>query len=68
MVKMENDCVGPCPMGCINCGRKHSPHFYCDECKEEFLPEELYDCDDEMLCENCLPTRFQTIARTYYGM
>ena len=54
MVKIENDCVGPCPQGCINCGRKHSPHYFCDECGGEYSPDELYDYEDQMLCQHCL--------------
>lgn len=34
MIEYENNCVGPCPMGCINCGRKHEAVHYCDRCGE----------------------------------
>ena len=62
MIKIEDDCVG-CPQGCIHCGRKHTPHFYCDKCGEEFEPEALYDYDDEMLCTECLLSNFDTVAQ-----
>ena len=63
MIRYENDCVGICPQGCINCGRKHLAHFYCDECKGEFAPEELYDFDGDMLCTECLLLKFDTVAQ-----
>ena len=58
----ENNCVG-CPTYCINCGRKETPHYYCDgkDCGEEFEPSELYDFYGEMLCKNCLTKQFKTI-------
>lgn len=62
MIRYENDCVG-CPQGCINCGRKHTPHFYCDKCGEEFEPEALYDYDGEMVCANCLLNKYDTVAQ-----
>ena len=55
----EDDCVG-CEH-CIGCGRRNSPHYYCDECKDENLPSDLYDYDGDMLCEDCLLKKFQTI-------
>ena len=61
MIRYENDCVG-CPQGCINCGRKHTPYFSCDICKDDFEPEELYDVDDEMICADCLLNKYDTVA------
>lgn len=29
---IEDECVGPCPMGCINCGRKHVAVHHCELC------------------------------------
>lgn len=55
-VRIENDCVGPCPMGCIHCGREHTPYYYCDECQYE--TDELYELDGEMLCEECFLEKF----------
>lgn len=50
MIRFENDCVG-CD-DCRSCGAKRVPHFYCDECDEEFMPDELvrYGFGNEMLC------------------
>lgn len=62
MLRFEDDCVG-CPQGCIHCGRKHTPYFYCDKCGGSFEPEALYDYDDEMLCADCLLANFDTVAQ-----
>lgn len=62
MIRYEDDCVG-CPQGCINCGRKHSAHFYCDECQDELDSDELYDYDDNMLCSRCLLSKFDTVSK-----
>lgn len=61
--RYENDCVG-CDTYCINCGRKEAPHWYCDECGEEFEPSELYDYYGDMLCKDCLAEQFKTIEET----
>lgn len=65
MVKIENDCVGPCPQGCMGsrCPKRRTPHFYCDKCGEEFQPEELYDVDGEMLCDDCTLSLYKTLAQ-----
>lgn len=64
MLKIENDCVGPCPQGCMGdgCPYRHSPHYYCDECGEDLVPEELYDYDGEMLCKDCVVGRIPKIS------
>lgn len=59
MLKYENDCVD-CPQGCIQCGRNHTPHLYCDECGED--AEVLYDYDGEELCQECLLEHFNKIT------
>jgi DNA-directed RNA polymerase subunit RPC12/RpoP len=61
MIRYEDDCVG-CPQGCVHCGRDHSPHYYCDECGDEFSPDELYDVDDRMLCAECALDTFKKIS------
>lgn len=53
MIRNENDCVG-CPQGCINCGRKSVPHWYCDRCEAEVDEWELWKYEGEELCEECL--------------
>lgn len=50
MIEIENDCVG-CPQGCIRCGRKKVPHFYCDYCGEEC--DDLYDVRGDQFCKEC---------------
>lgn len=64
MLKIENDCVGPCPQGCMGagCPYQRSPHYYCDECGEDLAPEELYDYDGEMLCKHCVLERIPKIS------
>lgn len=60
MIKYENDCVG-CPTYCINCGKKHSPHYFCDWCDEEFEPDELYDVNGDMVCQGCILGQYEKI-------
>ena len=63
MIRIENDCVGPCPQGCIDCGKKRTPHYYCDECGEEVEPEELYEYDDgRQRCAPCLLGNYKTLG------
>lgn len=62
MIEYENQCVG-CPpeMGCIgdSCPYANVPVYYCDECHDEV--NELYDCDGDELCEDCLLKQFERI-------
>lgn len=57
MIKFEDDCVG-CPQGCINCGRRRVPYFYCDICGYSFEPDELADYNGIMVCNDCLFDEF----------
>ena len=50
MIKYENDCVC-CDLPCIDCGRKRTPHYYCDRCESEDV---LYNFEDEELCMDCI--------------
>ena len=53
MIVFEDDCVG-CGIYCINCGRKHTPHYYCDECGEELYYDEVNDPEgDTHYCREC---------------
>jgi len=61
MVRYENDCVD-CGLPCIDCGKKRTPHYYCDECKEE---ETLYEYDGDQLCETCLLKKFTKVEGSY---
>lgn len=44
-----------------SCSNRNVPHYDCDDCKNEFDPDELYDYEGEMLCADCLLDRFETI-------
>lgn len=59
MVRYENDCVD-CPQGCIDCGRKRTPHYYCDnpKCGDEAT---LYEYESEQLCADCLLSKFKVV-------
>ncbi len=67
MVTYEDDCCDcdsdlyPCIE--YTCKLKHNPHYYCDECGDEFEPNELYkyDIEDKELCSSCLLCKFKTI-------
>ena len=61
MIKIENDCVG-CPQGCINCGRKRVPHWYCDRCEAEVDEGELWKVDGEQICEECLKEMYPKVT------
>lgn len=67
MIECYDECVGCTGMGlhCIGagCPNRNVPHFYCDNCHNEFAPEELYDVDDDMLCTDCLLNKFDTVAQ-----
>jgi DNA-directed RNA polymerase subunit RPC12/RpoP len=58
--RYENDCVG-CDTYCINCGRKETPHWYCDECGEEFELDELYETENGQLCAVCVLKMFEKV-------
>ena len=52
MIRFENQCVG-CPQGCIDCGRKHTPVFECDDCGDE-VSALYYGNDMGQYCKSCL--------------
>lgn len=66
MMKIENMCVG-CPpeRGCLGsaCPNRNVPVYYCDKCKDEVSPDELYEFDDQQLCSECLLSNFDTVAQ-----
>lgn len=74
--KMVDNCVQcglPC-RGSLCPNNSVSPEYTCDECEEEFEPEELYDLDGDMLCKDCLLEQFKTVKQmeesngeNYYG-
>lgn len=62
MIRFESDCIG-CET-CMNCGAKKVAHFYCDDCDEEFMPDELvrYGFGKQMLCAQCLFDQFERVT------
>lgn len=74
--KMVENCVScglPC-RGSLCPNNSVSAQYTCDECREEFEPEELFDFDGDMLCEKCLLAQFKTVKQMeeengedYYG-
>jgi hypothetical protein len=63
MVKIENhccDCAVPgYPCRGNACELRRVEVHYCDKCGEEIIDDEIYDVDDEELCEKCLKERFK---------
>ena len=64
MIRFENECVH-CGLPCLgnSCPNANVKRYYCDECGEEFQPEELYDFDDKMVCGDCLLGKYDTVAQ-----
>ena len=64
---LEDECVG-CPkeIGCLGefCPNRNVPHYYCDDCEDEFEPNELYMYDGEMLCSECLLNKFEKVSES----
>ena len=62
MIRYEAECVG-CPpnMGCLGsgCPNRNVPHFYCDECGEEY--DEIYHYDGKELCIDCIKDSLQKV-------
>ena len=60
----ENECVS-CDLPCMGsaCPNRHVPHYFCDDCEDEFEPEALYydDVEDKELCDKCILKRFKTV-------
>ena len=65
-ITYKNDCCGCAVPGypCLGnaCPNRNAPHYFCDECKDEFSPKELHQYDeDTMLCEKCLLGKFEKV-------
>jgi Zn finger protein HypA/HybF involved in hydrogenase expression len=62
MMKYENDCCGCTSVGlpCLGsmCGKRRTPHYYCDKCKEETT---LYKFDGKELCPDCILEQLQVV-------
>ena len=62
-VRYEDQCVD-CGLPCMgeSCPNRNVPVYTCDDCSEEFYPEDLYEVDGDMLCEHCLLNRFPKVS------
>ena len=62
MVRIENHCCNCATPGypCLgpSCPERHIKVYYCDKCGEEIY-DDVYDVDDEDLCEECLKDKFR---------
>ena len=64
---VEDECCGCAAPGypCLGsaCPNRNVPHYFCDDCEDEFEPEELYydDVTDEELCSHCFLKRYKTV-------
>ena len=67
MIKYYDECVD-CPpeMGCVGraCRYRNIPHYFCDQCGEEFMADDLLTDDDgeTMLCEDCILSRYKRVG------
>ena len=55
MIVYKDECVC-CGLPCLgrSCSLRHTPHFYCDICREELVETEIAYCDDDYIeCINC---------------
>ena len=63
MVQYENhccECAAPgYPCSGSACPLRKVPVYYCDKCGEELDDEDIYEVDDEELCEECLKEMFR---------
>lgn len=68
MVKYEDECVGCSDLGlsCLGstCPNRNVPHFYCDDCGEEYSPDELYTDpnSEDVYCKDCILSKLETLA------
>ena len=60
MVKTENQCVD-CGLPCLgsSCPNRNVKVHYCDKCNDKLSYDEMYEVDDEELCEECLKEKFR---------
>lgn len=62
-----SECVGCSTVG-LPCRYNACPNYmvtryYCDKCKEEFSPDELYVTPDGEFCDKCILNEFDTVAQ-----
>lgn len=60
MVKFENECVD-CGQPCLgyDCPYRNVPHYFCDECQDEFECDELFFYDGDALCIDCIKGKLE---------
>jgi len=60
MIKYENQCVD-CGLPCLGsrCSHRNVLVYYCDVCGDEIDIDDVYEVDDEDLCEDCLKEMFK---------
>ena len=59
--EIVDNCVGPCPQGCIHCSNYYpSVVNYCDCCGEEV--DELYHWKEWEYCKDCIKEELIQIA------
>lgn len=65
MKRIENDCVD-CGLPCAGFACKHREvtRYYCDECGDECLPNELYihPIDGAELCKDCMLNKLDVVG------
>lgn len=44
-----------------SCRNRNVTRYYCDRCKEEFEPEELYKYEGEEVCAECVLKDFEKV-------
>lgn len=59
--RYENQCVS-CDV-CIgrHCPKRNAVVYICDECGDE-IDSDVYEVDDEHLCEGCLKHRYRKVV------
>lgn len=63
MVNIKNECNN-CGEPCLDnkCNMKVVEHYYCDNCGDEFDPDDIYIFNGKDLCRWCLLSQFKTIS------
>lgn len=66
MIRYEDECVGPCPQGCMgsSCRYRHVPHFYCDHCGADVGVEDIREdgISGGHICTDCLEELYPKIS------